>query len=161
MDDDLIKDSLTGFDDVWKRVTGGQTPPQEAVYSEESTLSDLIHSEVCAARYAAALARMFQGDSRAVLQRHAADAKRHARRLRAEYFIRTGVTLGPADNCQGVSGKLASLRTALLQADERTTQYEQAAERTDSPELRQVYQTFAADARRHTQETRALLIESF
>lgn len=160
MDDDLIKDSLTGFDDVWKRVTGSSAPLSEA-YSEETMLRELIHSETCAAQYAAALARMFQGDGRAVLVRHAADAKRHGRRLRAEYYIRTGVSPAPMDNCQGVSGKLASLRSALLDADALAERYDHAGSHTDSEELRQVYQTFAADARRRAQETRALLIENF
>ena len=162
MDENLIKDSLTGFDAVWTRVTGmGQTPPAETVYSEDETLKQLIYDEICAAQCAAALARMFQGDGRAVLLRHAADAKRRSRRLRAEYFIRTGLTCEPPDNCRGASGKLASLRAALLQANQRAERYAQAAERSDSPELRQVYRTFAADAIQHAQETRALLIDSF
>ena len=162
MDESFIKESLTGFDAVWKRVTGGhETADKAEVYSEEDILKELIQDENCAAQYASSLARMFQGDGRAVLLRHAADAKRHSRRLRAEYFIRTGVSYSQENNCQGVSGKLSSLRQALLQAGLRAEKYDFAAEHTSSLELRQAYQAFAADTRRCAQETRALLIESF
>ena len=161
MDNDWIKQSLAGFDTVWQRVAGDHGPPHEEVYSEENVLRKLIHSEICAARQASSLARMFQGDGRAILLRHAADAKRHIRRLRAEYFIHTGICPDRDSDCQEPCGKLASLRAALFQTNERADMYTQAAKQTESAELRQMYETFACDAMRHAREIRALLIESF
>lgn len=160
--DEMIKDSLDGFDSVWQRVTGrADTTQQPHTYSQEDALLGLIHDETCAAFYASSLARMFQGDGRTLLLRHAADAKRHLRRLRAEYFITTGVTSGTNEDCRSVTGKLASLRSAFLQAAELAERYEACAGQSENAELREVFTAFAADERRHAQEIRALLIESF
>ncbi len=164
MDDNRIKDSLAGFNAVWRRVTGteearpdGRTP----LYDEEDALARFIRDELCAASHTASLARMFQGSRRAVLLRHAAEASRHARHLRAEYFIRTGAMPEPGGGCRRANGKLASLRAILLQDRRMADGYENAAYAAGSAELRQLYQTFAADARRQAQEIRILLIESF
>ncbi len=160
--DNIIKESLTGFEDVWQRVTGRDTPqPPESAYSQEDSLLLLIHEEICAAAGATALARMFQGDGRALLLRHAADAKRHLRRLRAEYFITTGLTAASNGDCRAVGGKLASLRDAFLAAGQLAGRYEMAAGQTDCPELAEAFGAFAADERRRAQELRALLIDSF
>ena len=163
MDNDLIKESLKDFDGVWQRVTGTapRLPPHPEPWSEEDSLREMIREEDCAAQYAASLARLFQSDSRAVLMRHAGEAKRHARRLRAEYFIRTGLTAPQTYGCQGVTGKLASLRDALLQEDRRAAMYDSAAEHTERAELRHLYKLFAGDARRHGRESRGLLVECF
>ena len=162
--DDLIKESLAGFDAVWQRVTGrdetGDRPP-ERTYPPEGPLPDLIRDELCAAACTAALARMFQGSGRALLLRHAADAKRHLRRLRAEYFIATGQTGCSGGDCRTVAGKLTSLRQLFLQAVRMAGRYEQAAACTDGAELRQALDAFAADERRRAQETRSLLVELF
>lgn len=165
MDDDMIKESLDSFPAVWQRVTcresiaAGQ-PPAPA-FDEDEALRIFLHDETCTANSAASLSRQFQGDGRAMLQRHAADAKRRLRRLRAEYFIRTGATPPALDDCPGVTGKMASLRAMFLRSNDIAERYAQAAEQTGSPELRELYGAFAADERRCAQELRALLIESF
>lgn len=162
--DDMLKESLDGFESLWQRVSCRSEDALDTgtdTYSLEDTLLGLIHDETCAMTYASALARSFQGDSRAVLQRHASQARRHLRRLRAEYFIATGVTGGKNEDCRALGGRLPALRTVLLQARDMARRYEQAAERTDCPELREAFTAFAADERRRAQELRSLVIESF
>ena len=163
--DEMINESLAGFDSVWQRVTAKHDCPLEScpaagTYSEEDTLLGLIHDETCAAVQSTALARMFQSDGRAMLTGHANQAKRHLKRLRAEYFIATGITGGSNEDCRAVNGKLASLRSLFLQAGDLAERYEKAAEQTESETLREVFLTFAADAHHRAQELRALLIES-
>lgn len=160
--EELIKQSLDSFDDVWQRVTGRQAPalPQPGG-REEDALLRLIHQERCAAYYAEALARALPGDGRALMLRHAAEAKSHLRRLRAEHFILTGVTGGGNEDCRAVTGKLALLRAAFLLAQELAAQYESAAEGTSCPELREVFAAFAQQTRRRAQEVRTLLVGNF
>lgn len=164
--DDMIKESLDGFPDLWKRVScQPQSPPEQEAkadtYSQEDTLLGLIHDETCTGVYAAALARMCPADGRAVLQRHAAQARRHLRRLRAEYFLATGVTGGCNEDCRAMGDKLPALRAEFLRAGDMAERYEQAAERADSPELRDVFTSFAADERCRARELRSLVIGSF
>lgn len=151
-----ILKSLAGFDSVWRRVTG-----EDTLFSEEETLKGFIRDELGAAAFYTSLARMFQGTGRTLLLSHAGDAKRHVRRLRAEYFIRTGLSYAPSDGGRGVGGKLASLRQALERENSLALAYEKAAAQTASPELREVYEAFSADAKAHAQSNRALLIDSF
>lgn len=168
MDDALIQESLAGFDSVWQRVArrgdGPETPntPVGAkTYSQEDALLGFIHEETCAAASASSLARMFQGDGRAVLQRQAVAAQRHLRRLRAEYFILTGVTCGANEDCRSTNGKLASLRSFYLQACELAERYTQAAEKAGDEALQGIFLAFAEDEHRHAQEARSLLIDNF
>ena len=161
--DDMLKESLDGFDTLWQRVSGGaKTPPESAgTYSLEDTLLGLIHGETCAGAASIALARLFPGDDRAVLRRHADEARRHMRRLRAEYFIATGVTAGSNEDCRALDGKLPALRTALLQAGQMAEKYENAAQRQDCAQLREVFAAFAADEQRRARELRSLIIGNF
>lgn len=164
--DETIKESLAGFEGLWARVAGqgqnsrrGETPAP--AFSEEEALRGFISAEQCAAAFDSALARMFQGGGRAALLSHAAGAKRRARRLAAEYFIRTGVTCAPAGGCSQVGGKLASLRDAMLRERRSAADYARAAVRTASPELAALYRSYAAEAETNARETRALLVDSF
>ena len=156
MDDQEITAALDGFDDVWQRVGSAQ-----AASAEEQTLRSFIDDETCDAAFYIALSHMFQGAGKALLLAHAADEKSHARRLRAEYFIRTGVTYAPGGACEPVSGKLSSLRIALQHELAGASAYRKAAAQTSSPELREVYLRHAADEDRHAQEDRALILDSF
>ena len=164
--DEQILDSIAHFGPLWQRVTG-QTPETsgpaqaERTYPMQDALLLFIHDEICAAAGAAALAKGSPPDGRTVLSRHAADARRHLRRLRAEYFILTGLMAGGNDDCRPAAGKLASLREAYLQAGSLAARYAQAAEQADQPELAEVFAGFAADERRRGQELRALLVGSF
>ncbi len=164
--DDMIKESLDGFESLWQRVScredrPAEPGPQTGTYSLEDTLLGLIHDETCAESCALALARMCRGDGRAVLQRHASQARRHLRRLRAEYFIVTGVAGGSNEDCRPLGHKLPALRTALLQAGDMAERYEKAAEQTDCPALREAFTAFSGDERRRAQELRSLVIGSF
>lgn len=172
MMDDILKDGLGDFDAVWQRVTGqcagaGPQPPTHPAVPGgnprplEDTLLGLIHDETCAALSAASLARSFQADGRAVLQRLAAGSRRRLRRLRAEYFIATGVAAGSNEDCRGTAGKLASLRAIYLQERDLATRYAEASEREDCAELAEAFAAFAQEARRGAREARALLIDCF
>ncbi len=161
--DDMLKESLEGFENLWQRVTCRQETPVEPrdTYSMEDMLLAFIHDETCTATAASALARMVQGDGRAALQRHAAEAKRRLRRLRAEYFILTGVPGGSNQDCRPLSGALPGLRTELLRAGDMAARYELAAKKTDDAALGEAFAAFAQDERRRARELRALIIGSF
>ena len=165
--DDLIKESMDGFDQLWQRVTGGpqQTqehpPAQERTYDWEDVLLGFIHEETCASLLSASLARMSQGDARAALARHAGEAKKRLRRLRAEHFIAAGVEDGGNEQCRAPEGRLASLRGLYLQAQDLAVRYEQAAGDIADPVLGEVLSAFADANRRRAQELRALLVASF
>ena len=164
--DESIRESLAGFDAVWQRVAGldstpERTPDRQRADPLEDHLAHFIHEETCAAVWAAALARLFGGEARTVLLRQAADARRHLKRLRAEYFIAAGVPAGGNQDCRDISGKLASLRTVYLQARDRAADYEEQAERAPSPELREMFAAFAGDEARHAREARRLILASF
>jgi len=169
MDEQDILKSLAGFEEVWKRVTAaGPTAEEKAPKpaaagppSEEETLKRLIEDETCGAAYYNSVSRMFQGKARTMLLSHAADGKRHARRLQAEYFIRTGESYAPSGVCEPVSDRMSSLRTALRREQAGAAAYQSAAERTTAPELREVYLHSAADEQRHAREDRELILDNF
>lgn len=161
--DDMLKESLEGFESLWQRVSCQQERPEGPAdtFSTEDMLLTFIHDETCAAARAAALARMVQGDGRTALLRHAAEAKRHLRRLRAEYFILTGGTGAANQDCRPLSSRLPALRTELLQAGDMAARYGMAAEKTDEAPLREVFAAFAEDERCRARELRTLIIGSF
>ena len=158
----MLKESLDNFDAVWQRVTCPATPPEarQETASLEDILLGFIHDETCAAAYTAALARLFTGEGRTVLMRQAADARRHLKRLRAEHYIVAGAPAGGNQDCRGIAGKLASLRTVYLQAQDRAGRYSREAERAPD-EIRPLFSAFAEEERRHAREARALLVDSF
>ena len=169
MDEQDILKSLAGFEEVWKRVTAAgptaeEKAPKEAPSgpsSEEETLKRLIEDEIRDAAYYTFASRMFQGKARTMLLYHAADEKRHARRLQAEYFIRTGESYAPSCVCEPTADRMTSLRAALLREQAGAAAYQSAAERTAAPELREVYLHNAADEQRHAREDRELILEKF
>lgn len=155
------RQSMAGFEGVWTRVTGGAGGTASPAVCEEDALQNFIKSELCACAFDGALARMFQAPGRVVLLNHASGAKLRARRLKAEYFIRTGVSYTPMDSCQPVTGKLASLRTALERDMAAGQAYTAAAEKTSVPELRELYLCFAKETEAAARETRNLILECF
>ena len=162
--DDLIRESMEGFDDVWRRVTGKQeadTPPTPEICPREDTLASLIRREACAAMQSAALARMCRGDGRALLTRHAGETKRRLRRLRAEQFIAAGHADAGGGPCPLPDGKLAALRALYLGAVALGEAYEKAGAETSDPALAELFAAFAGDSRRRAKELRALLVDSF
>ena len=165
--DDLIKESMEGFDQLWQRVTGTgeaqaqQAPARERTYDWEDALLGFIHEEACAALLSASLARMSLGDAKAVLSRHAGEAKMRLRRLRAEHFIAAGVEDGGNEQCRAPEGRLACLRGLYLQAQDLAGRYEKAAGAVADPALGEVLSAFADASRRRVRELRALLVASF
>lgn len=155
---DSTREIMADFDNLWARVTA--RPPQ-AVFDEDETLREFIKSELCTAYFDSALARMCPNPGRAMLSAHANAAKLRARRLRGEYFIRTGVSFAPKDDCRGVAGKLASLRMALERDTAMAQSYAAAGEKTALPELRQLYTAFSSERQNAAKETRALILDSF
>ena len=161
--DDLIRESMEGFDDVWRRVAGKQEAEQPPAPEpcEQDPLPALIRREACAAAQSAALARMCQGDGRTILTRHAVEAKRRLRRLRAEQFIAAGHADAGDGPCPMPDGKLAALRALYLGALAVGGEYEKAAKLAADPALAELFTAFAGDSRRRAKELRALLVESF
>ena len=160
--DDLIRESMDGFDEVWRRVTGrpgtgcvGKAPAAEEI------LTALIQAEACAAQMSAALARICQGQARQVLARHAAGAKARLRRLRAEYFIAAGAAAPVPGPCPVTEGRQAALRRLYLDAAALADRYEQAAGEAEDEALKEVLAAFTRESRVRAKELRALLVESF
>lgn len=149
---------LAGFETLWQRVSGRK--PEKHV-TEEDRLPGFIREECCLAAFYTALARMFQNPGRAQLMSQAADAKRRSRRLRAEYFILTGLTCDVPRDCPGTGGKLASLRSALETEYRLAEAYTEASETTSCPILKELYQCFAQDSNLCAQANRALLLDCF
>lgn len=171
--DEMLKESLAGFDAVWQRVTGQSAPAVDGGGASapcagppeprppEDVLAELIRRETCAGTWAGTLARAFPADGRAVLQRMAAGSRRRLRRLRAERFIATGSAGEEIGDCGPQPGKLAALRALYLQYGRLAEQYEAAAGRQTDPGAGDALAAFAAETRRSAQEARALLIECF
>lgn len=168
MDDmnETLMESLTGFDAVWQRVTARTELPdrsedRQEQRTQQDTLTILIREQTRAIAVTTALARMSQGDGRTTLLRHAAEEKCRLRRLRAEYYILTGLTASGSSDCRAVQGRLPLLRDAFLQAGDLARRYEDARSQADSPELADAFAAFAAQERRRAGELRTLLTESF
>ena len=160
--DDLIRESMDGFDEVWRRVTGKPgTGCAERTYTTEDMLAPLIAGEDCAAQVSAALARMCQDQARQVLARHAAGAKARLRRLRAEYFIAGGAAAPAQGPCPMTEGRQAALRRLYLDAVALTDRYEKAAGAAADDALKEALDAFARESELRARELRALLVASF
>lgn len=161
MEENILQ-CLEDFDRIWQRVSAASSsPPPACGSSENEKLQAFLAAELCSASYYTHLAKMFQGAGRQLLLSHAADEKAHARRLRAEYFIRTGRSPLPGGPCECVSGKLASLRKVYYRELEAAAAYREAAENCPSEELAILYRSFSKDEERHARENRELLLECF
>lgn len=161
MEENILQ-CLEDFDRIWQRVTGADSSPSPTGRcNDNETLRAFLAAELCSAAYYTNLAKIFQGAGRQILLSHAAEEKAHARRLRAEYFIRTGQSPLPVGPCECVSGKLASLRNVYYRELEAAAAYREAAENCPSEELAILYRSFAKDEERHARENRELLLECF
>jgi len=153
---------MAGFNALWQRVT--QSTPQNttpACFPEDEQLHQLLCREFCAAKGYTVLARMFPSRSRMLLIAHGNDAKRRARRLHGEYFIRTGQRCRCEGDCPIPEGKLPSLRSLLRQEQELSDNYRTAAERTGCPILKELYSRFSAETAERAKTLRALLLDCF
>lgn len=149
---DSVRTSLSKFDGVWQRVTGTQNG---------SPLRELIRNELCTASYDAILARRVTGRARAALSAQAASARRRARRLRAELFIRSGEVYAPSERCDVPEAKqLPALRAAFERSTAAAAAYEKAAATADG-ELAAMTEAFAAERSAEAQTLRALITEFF
>lgn len=161
--DDLIRESMDGFDEVWRRVTGKPgTGCAGRTYATEDILAPLIAGEAGTAYQSAALARACQGRARQVLSRHANRAKVRLRRLRAEYFIAAGVTAPEtAPATPAGEGPRTALRRLWLDAAALADRYEKAAGEAKDAALKEVLDAFAGESRTRARELRALLTATF
>ena len=149
---DSVRASLSKFDGVWQRVTGTQN---------DNPLRDFIRDELCTASYNMALARRLTGHARAVLTAQAASARRRARRLRAELFIRSGEVYAPEERCAAPDAKpLPALRKAYERGTAAAAAYDKAAETADG-DLAAMAEAFAAERRSEAQALRALIAAYF
>ena len=161
--DDLIRESMDGFDEVWQRVTGkpGTGCPGKT-YASEDILAALIAGEACTAQKSAALSRACQGQARQVLARHANRANARLRRLRAEYFIAAGMTAPDPGPCPTpAEGRQDALRRLYLDALALADRYEKAAGEADDAALQEVLTALAQENKLWARELRALLVGSF
>ena len=160
--DDLIRESMDGFDEVWRRVTGKSgTGCTERTYTTEDMLAPLIAGEAYAAQMSAALARVCQGQARQTLSRHAAGAKARLRRLRAEYFIAGGAAAPAPGPCPMTEGRQAALRRLFLDAVALADRYEKAAGAAADAALKEALDTFARESELRARELRVLLVACF
>ena len=162
MDSDIMQ-SLSGFDALWQRVTGREAPeqsaPAERTYALDDALAQLIDEQARAVSRAAALSRLTQGEGRAALGRQAAEGR--LRRLRAEYYILTGLNAPAGPEQAPVTDRRGGLRDAFLQAERLAQLYGQAAGLADCPELARALNEFAAGEQARARQLRALLVECF
>lgn len=153
---------MAGFNALWQRVT--QNTPQSIcppTLSEDEQLHELICREFCAVKGYTALTRMFSTRSRTLLIAHGNDAKRRARRLHGEYFIRTGLRCRCEKDCPFPDGKLPSLRSLLRYEQDLSDDYRAAAERTRCPILKDLYGRFSDETAERAKALRALLLDCF
>ena len=149
---------LAGFESLWQRVADKAPEKRPA---EENRLLDFFREESCAASFYAGLARLFQNPGRGQLAARAAEAQRRARRLRAEYFILTGLSCDSPRDCPSAGGKLVSLRTALETERRLARAYALAAESASCTVLKELYQDYARESALCAEANRALLLDCF
>ena len=160
--DDLIRESMDGFDEVWRRVTARPgTGCTERTYAPEDMLAPLLAGEACAAKVSAALARACRGEARQVLTGHAGRANVRLRRLRAEYFLAAGTAAPEPGPCPMPEGRQAALRRLWLDAGVLADRYEKAAGEADDADLKEVLAAFARESKVRARELRTLLVASF
>jgi hypothetical protein len=151
-----IRQSLSGFDGVWQRVTATQDS-----FSEEAALQSLIQDTWQLARRYTSLTRQFSSADRATISAHAAQCASQAQRLRAEYFIVTGQVYTPAPTQTVPGGRLDRLRQQMLDALTLAQRCEKAATQTKYEALSEQYKLFSAQLHVMAQEDRQLLIHAF
>ena len=153
--------ALEGFDSVWTRVAGRtEARPLRTEPLKTPALAELAAEAGRAAMYDRALALCFRGESRSLLQRHARQAERRARRLRAEAFLADGVRRIGAESCPRPDGALDGLRSAMLRDGAAAKTYAGAAEAAGG-ELRAVLSAFAEETEAAAAEKRRLILRCF
>lgn len=99
----------------------------------------------------AELAGMCSGCCRQTLLKMSADEKKHLKKLRAQYFIRTGKTYTPPGCCPLIRTFGETLRLKYTGELEGSQSYRSASGETRDGELAALYATFAEDEKRHHQ----------
>lgn len=157
MDDTSIKDSLSGFEEVWQRVGGGPDPENAAVSDaapgEAERLRAFMVSAANAAVQYSSLARRFKSAA-SLLNLLAAEERSHLRALSLEYYLLTGDTFIPKPGVPETDGLLSILRRAW-QAEGRSEQSYLSASAI-SP-LGPLYRAHAENERRHRSLLRGLI----
>lgn len=145
-------DALSGFDGVWRRVTGG---------AESSAPTDLCALADKASRLKelyCALARRCPSAS-ARFSRMAAQEEALIRRLNAENFLQVGCCCTPGRACALVSGNLCALRCAYLASCELADGLNAAASGSCG-ELCTALKELSCAERRRSRELRQLILRA-
>ena len=166
---------LDGFRGVWERVEGTQATgscpelePEPHKCSEneippscEDCLRKLIETAAESAMYDRALSCRCRGESRTMLQEHAAQASHRASCLRGEYFVRCGVRHCPKDSCPRLGDTLSALRDGMLRDRASAEAYRRAAKSTEDEELRERLDRFACEVDAAAAEKRRMILRCF
>lgn len=144
-------DALNGFDGVWRRVTGAESP-------EPSDLCALIDKASRLKELYCALARRCPSAS-ARFSRMAAQECALIRRLTAENFLQTGCCCAPSEACALVQGTLCALRCAYLSSCELAEDLKKAAANSCGELCTTLKELYNAERRRSC-ELRELILRA-
>lgn len=155
MDND-IRYGLEHFDKVWSRVTAPEQDAKEGAWDELAALRGFIEDETRDGAYYAAMAARCPSAANS-FRCMSADERSHLRELQVEYFLMTGSGFAPGGSCPAPGGTLAAMRKAYNGEMEGSEKYRLAAEKTASPELREIYMRHAGDESVHAEKLRGLI----
>lgn len=162
----------SNFNRVWERVRAakneGPLQPERlslnkpAPLNVKSVLEGFIENEVSDSGYYFALAsRTAQQNAKRVFTQLANDEKRHARQLQTAYFLLTGNSYAAKKPAKTPPRSiLEALRQRYSAENEGAAEYIKAAERTENPELKQLFLELAKDEKRHAAEIKGLVENS-
>ena len=153
--DETKKNTLEGFADVWKRVSGRE----KAAESEHERLEGFIENAARAAELYCLLARRMSGCAQE-LRQLAAEERRTRRCMEGEHFLLTGDSFCPAPACPVVHGCLSALRQAYLGELASAGAYREAAKAECGTEREALYLKAARTEERHADCLRSLAMKS-
>lgn len=145
------------FDAVWRRVklesavlTPAPAKPDRYTEDEEAArLLELMTQEACDARFYGALAARCSGSMRRALSRLSAEEFCHLKRLRAQYFIRTGQSYAPPNTCPVIYSVPDALRRRYAVEKDGAETYEAEAENARDESLKDTYLALSKEEARH------------
>ena len=150
------------FDAVWRRVMSesAKSNPQysatrpnapDAELAQAARLRKFMDDEANDAQLYGLLASMFSGRARGTLCSIAANERYHLKKLRTQYFIRTGKTYRPPRACPFIRSAPETLRLKVMDEAEGARAYQNAANETGYDDLAETYRRLASDEMRHAQ----------
>ena len=143
---------------VWDRVMAAR--PEEAAGQDGglAVLRGLISSAAAEAAAWQALARRIRdGQNRRLFAALAGDEARQLRMLQAAWFARAGDSCPVRGTQAQPAGILAALHIRYAAAQSRADVLTRAAAGTQDARLKKLYESFAAQERRHMESTEAVI----